>query len=239
MAVVKRFIRPGASGSSSVPEDLPSQARAAVLGNDAVEQTTARVLSVDGESLIVQTAQGPREARRAASCLLDPEAQDLVLLARLSSGRDYVLAVLERTGQGALRLSAEGDLELGSRNGVLSLKGKQGIRLISEGAVGLVARSLEAVARDGLVMIRALAVRSETLHAETGSLKVLADAVDAAVDRVSAHFGRVFRKVDGLEQVQAGQLQLRVRQNLELRGNNALVSAKRLVKLTGEQVHMG
>jgi hypothetical protein len=227
MAVVKAMIRPAVSGAASAPALSP------------IDQTSARVLRVDGDSVVIQAEQGERVARRAPSCLLEPEARDLVLLARVSSGHHYVLAVLERDGQGAARLSAEGDLEIGSRNGTLSLKGKQGIRLLSEGAVGLVARSLEAVARDGLLMIRALAVRSETLHAETGSLKVLAGAVDAAVDRVSAQFGRVFRRVDGLEQVQAGQLQLRVRQNLELRGNNALVSAKRLVKLTAEQVHMG
>jgi hypothetical protein len=227
MAVVKAMIRPAVSGAASAPALSP------------IEQTSARVLRVDGDSVVIQADHGERVARRAPSCLLEPEARDLVLLARVGSGHHYVLAVLERDGQGAARLSAEGDLEIGSRNGTLSLKGKQGIRLLSEGAVGLVARSLEAVARDGLLMIRALAVRSETLHAETGSLKVLAGAVDAAVDRVSAQFGRVFRRVEGLEQVQAGQLQLRVRQNLELRGNNALVSAKRLVKLAAEQVHMG
>lgn len=203
-----------------------------------VEQTTGRILRSEGAGFVVRSGNGELEARRAASCLLEPGPDDLVLLASTSTGEVYVLAVLERGSDGPAQLKLDSDLELHA-NGKLALHGKQGINLATEATLGLVARSLEAVAKEGNLLVRTLSVLSESLHTETGKLNLLAAAVDAVAERVHSKLGSVYRRVETLEQVRAGQVHLRVEGNLDLRGNNTLVTAQRLVKLNAEQVHMG
>ena len=203
-----------------------------------VEQTTGRVTRVEGATVAVRTGHGEVIANRAASCLLEPTAGDLVLLASVSTGESYVLGVLERENDGPARLSFEKDVELHTP-GQLSLHGVNGVRLVSDGALSLLGRSLDAVAREGTLLLRSLHVVSQAVQADTGKLKFLAQVVESTVDRLSARFGNVYRRVDELEQVQAGQVQMRVDGNLDLRGGNTLVTAERLVKVNAEQVHMG
>ena len=204
-----------------------------------VEQTTGRIVRRDGSTSLVRTGHGELEAQRAASCLLEPELDDLVLLACVSSGRSYVLGVLERAEHGrAARLDFAEDVELCS-SGRLSLSGRQGLRLATEGALGLFGRTLDAVVREGTLLARTLSLKSDAVHAETGKLKLLATAMDSAVERLSAKFGSVYRRVEELEQVRAGQMHVRVEGNLDLRGENALLTAERLVKVNAAQVHMG
>jgi hypothetical protein len=204
----------------------------------AVEHTTGRVVRLEPRALIVRTGLGELRARRAVSCLLEPELDDLVLLASMNTGESYVLAVLEREGDQPSRLRFEHDVDLRT-SGQLAFSAEKGLRLSTNGALGLIGRSLEAVAREGTLLVRSLSMKSESVHAETGKLKLLAAAVDSAVERLTASFGNVYRRVEGLEQLRAGQVHVRVDGNLDLRGQNALVTAERLVKVNAEQVHMG
>jgi hypothetical protein len=203
----------------------------------AVEQIVGRVARSDGDHYVVRTGRGELAATRAASCLLEPGAGDLVLLVRSSTEGCYVLSVLER-GSGRARVSFGADVELCS-DGELSLRGDRGVRVLSEGGIELLSKRLAAVAREGKFVLRSLSLLSEGLHAETGKLKFLSQAVEATVERLSAKFGNVYRKVEELEQVRAGQLHLRVDGNLDLRGKNSLLTAERLVKLNADQIHMG
>jgi hypothetical protein len=50
---------------------------------------------------------------------------------------------------------------------------------------------------------------------------------------------RFFRKVEGIEQVQAGELDLQVRDSLSLHGRHTMMTAEKLVKVDGAQIHLG
>ncbi|RXT20257.1 MULTISPECIES: DUF3540 domain-containing protein [unclassified Bosea (in: a-proteobacteria)] len=66
--------------------------------------SSARVLAITGERCLVQDETGTREAARAISCLIQPQAEDEVLV--VASGRRvFILAVLTRAGLGDATLS--------------------------------------------------------------------------------------------------------------------------------------
>ena len=69
----------------------------------------AEVVSREGEAMLVQAGARRLAARRAASCLLEPEPGDTVLIGG-DLARCYVLAVLERVADGPARLSIEREL---------------------------------------------------------------------------------------------------------------------------------
>ena len=49
---------------------------------------------MDGADFVIETSAGEQHARRATSCLLEPAPGDSVLVALVSRGTSYVLAVL-------------------------------------------------------------------------------------------------------------------------------------------------
>lgn len=199
----------------------------------AVFQEFGEVVSVERDVLTVRTALADVAARRAASCLLDPAKGDRVLVATEERGEAFVLAVLEQRTPGAATISVEGDLTLRSVSGKLSVAAKEGVDIVSSAATRILSSVVEVSALDTLSLL------GGAVKAELGKVKLYADTLDAFFERVTQHAKRSYRAVDEVDQVRARHIDYAARESAHLRGENALVTAHQLVKVNGEQVHVG
>src|SRR3954470_9732764 len=86
-------------------DERPAPARAAVY-------CTGDVIAAGPEGFAVRSPDGVLGARRAASCLLCPELGDNVLVGGENDESAFVLAVLERAGDGPARVDVDGDMQL-------------------------------------------------------------------------------------------------------------------------------
>lgn len=186
---------------------------------------TGSVAAVDRGAVEVWTADGLMEARRAASCLVAPEAGDLILLGGPTGARPFVLAVLERAGTGATRISVEGDLTAVLPSGRFTVAATDGVALASNGAVSIDATRIDARAQEGSLVV--------------SKARLLATTLDATIERVSQTVKRIFRRVEELEHVRAGQIDVAADGNLRMHGENTLLTARQLVKADGKQIHIG
>jgi len=164
-------------------------------------------------------------AKRAVSCLIAPEEGDRVLLVGLASAQPYVLAVLERTGGRGVRISTDGDLTLTVPSGQLAVSASEGIHLASPGAVSFAGDRIEASAREGSVFF--------------GSVKLVAGAVDSMLQRLRQSAKRVFRHVEEVDHLRAGQIDYAAEGMTRLHGEHTLVTARELVKADAAQIHFG
>jgi hypothetical protein len=68
---------------------------------------------------------------------------------------------------------------------------------------------------------------------------VVADSCDSVFDRLLQRVKRSYRFVEEHDQVRAAQIDYVAQNNASLRGENTLITAKDLVKVDGEQIHLG
>ena len=193
---------------------------AANLTTDIVQER-AVVLRVDRDAVLVATNQARILARRAVSCLVAPEVDDTVLIAG-DADAQHVLAVLDRPRPGQTRLEVSGDLELRARR--LRLSGREGLDLASR-AVALLADKLD--------------VDASKTRMSTGALDLLAQRVTSVAERIASRVERSYRTVTESDELRAGRIDHRADTTMSLRGTDALMTAKRLVKVDGDQIHMG
>jgi hypothetical protein len=125
-----------------------------------------RVVGAEGVQWRIRTNAGECLARRAASCLLDPARDDLVVVTRLDDGSSYILAILERTAGASPRITLDASTVLYAERGALTLQANKGIRLVSDEAIGMIGRSLHLMADEGALVIRSLSVFSRLLHVD-------------------------------------------------------------------------
>ncbi len=92
------------------------------------------------------------DAKRAVSCLVEPVAEDIVLLALLPNGAAYVLSVLERDEGARATLSTDGDLEIRQRHGRVTIAAQDGIALVAAKDVSVVGQGLKVNVADGNVV---------------------------------------------------------------------------------------
>ena len=107
---------------------------------------------------------------------------------------------------------------------VLARDGKE-IDLAVDGALRIRAPEVDLVADRATVRLRALAV--------------FAESIDSVCERVSQTVKRCFRRVEELDQLRAARLDYRAESEMMLRAKHVLASARALVKLDGERIHIG
>ncbi|MRG90395.1 DUF3540 domain-containing protein [Polyangium spumosum] len=209
------------------------------LEHRQVSQDVGEVVRVEGDVFVVRTDGGNYRARRAKSCLLAPEVDDTVLLVVIEGQAAYVLAVLEREDGATSRIVLDGDVELKAPSGRIGMAAQEGIGLVSGKEVSVVSGSVEIRSVSGNVVLERLSLLGTLVSAELGKVKLFAGVVDSALERLSQKVKRSYRTVEEVDQVRAERIDYAAQKNMSLRGDNTLITAEQLVKVDGEQIHLG
>lgn len=191
----------------------------------------------NGERISVVCADGSVIARRALSCLVEPEPGDRVLVAAAAGGEQhFVLAVLERDSTRPVELTVEQALVLRSKSSSVELNAPR--ICLTSAETELASAKLSITAAKAEVVTHALHWLAARAELDVGRGRLVAQVAESVVDRLSQTFGRVYRKIEEFEHVRAKRIDQEA-ELMNLRGKNALVTAEQLVKLDGEQVHLG
>jgi hypothetical protein len=210
------------------------------LDNDALSHEIGRVTGLrEGGRYGVVTEAGEYRAKRAVSCLLEPEIGDTVALLTTQAGACYVTAVLEREPEVTNRIVVEGDLEVQLSTGKLTFAAQESVNLLAAKEVSISAGALRVNAREGNLILERISLLGGFATAELEKIKVVAGSLDQVLDRFSQRVKRSFRKVEELDQVKAEHIDYAATSSMSLHAQNALVTAEELVKVDGEQIHVG
>jgi len=201
-------------------------------------QTISTVSALGEDTYVVQTDHAALPARRALSCLLEPALGDRVWVVG-EDGTYFITAVLERSASVPLQLAMEGDVNLAVRNGRFNIAATQGIELATPQALGLTAGELNVKARKGHFLVEQIHCLGQRLRAELSEIKLLGQFFDSVLERISLRVKRSYKTVEEVDMLRSEQIDFRAGKNLHLHGQNALMSAKELVKIDAEQIHLG
>ena len=186
---------------------------------------TGRVISADADTLHIACAcldGGSCEARRAASCLLQPEPGDTVLLCAPHGAGLYVLAVLERSSDAPCRL------HLGDK-----------AELSASASISLASDELVLRARRATGLIDSLSCIGQELVTSFASVRLIGRLFDSLFERVSQFAGHSTRTVEGLDQTRSAIIDCRAERTLSLHGSEIIATATELAKVDGKQIHIG
>ncbi|MBI4705203.1 MAG: DUF3540 domain-containing protein [Deltaproteobacteria bacterium] len=192
----------------------------------------------EGPAVRVRAERGLFDARRAPSCLVQPEPADRVLLCEVHAAGCYVLAVLEREGQGVTQLGVDGDLEIRVPDGRLGVAAQQGVELISGRELAVVAGRLNIDVGEGDLAVGKLSYFGQLVLAEADKVKLVCASLEAVLDRWVQRVKRSYRFVQESDQLRAGSIDHVAEGTVRLHGENALLTAEKLVKIDAEQIHI-
>jgi hypothetical protein len=175
-------------------------------------------------------------ARRASSCLLVPAVGDRVLIARVEQ-RVFVLAVLER-GTSEHVLEVDGDLRLRAR-GTVTVEADRDLRLRATEVLSATGRSVALAAKSATWVAERVEVVAEHLSLDATRLRQAAHYAETIAESMKETLGRSYREIREGEHVSADSMTLSLRNALFAHAENAIVTAKKLVKLNADQIHLG
>lgn len=196
-------------------------------------QCTGTVLAVDDggtRRCTVQTAQGLLGAKQAASCLLAPQAGDHVWLSGDLTEGLYVTAILERDAAAPARVCLPPGSSLEVAGGAFTLRAD---------SLQLVSKKLAVQAESAALSAQQFTGIGREATWSFGRIKVIGDLLESFADRVVQFSRWSQRTVDGMDQVRSKQIDYRADQTMQLQAENFIADASNLVKVDGEQIHLG
>lgn len=195
-------------------------------------QATGTVEVLVGEAGLynVRTAQGNFSARRAASCLLDPQAGDRVWMAGDLEEGLYITAILARDAGAPVHLRLPPGSSLGSTAGSLSLRADN---------LELVGRTLSVQAESAALCAQTVTGVGREATWSFGRVKLICNVLESFADRVVQFSRWSQRTIDGPDQVRSKQIDYCADETMQLQAGNFMADASNLVKLDGEQIHLG
>lgn len=191
----------------------------------------AQVQSVQGITLIVQTDKGVETARKAVSCLVQPQPGDLVMVSRSSIGGLYVLAILDRD-------------ESDQQETLLAFEGP--VRISSASSFSLSSDRAHFMNRELKVSNERLSLFSNTLNAQTDtadlksrSISIASQWINIVAECYHRHLKSLVSLVQGEEIRKSKQLIETVQDTHMTRSGKTLIDARKDLKMNAERIHMG
>ncbi|CAB3828291.1 hypothetical protein LMG26858_00560 [Achromobacter anxifer] len=170
-------------------------------------------------------------AQRAASCLLEPQPGDEVLISGPDPARVYLIAVTVQADPARATLQTEGELTLRSRTGDVLLQ--------SAGAVRVRAAEYAVEAEDERHTCGRMRMVAKQLHATVGEFRLVGKSYEAVLDRMTLMARLSLRSVSEMDQVRAGAIDFQAEQSARLHAAYTVVTGGDLVKVDAKQIHMG
>lgn len=207
---------------------------------------TARVIDCADDHWVVQCGALRRRARRAASCLLLPEAGDSVACLVDEAGRCWLVAVLERAADPVAEAGEAGSTDRATPRAPARLRVDGDLQLEVRGnwqvqAAQLSVRSDRAELRTGDARIGFDTLKSvgRVLQVTVQQTRWVGQELVAVVDRWMQHAKTTHRHTEGMEQASAGHMELAAQGVLHVKAPHVLTEGSDLVKTRGSQIHFG
>lgn len=154
-------------------------------------------------------------ATLAASCLAQPEVGDTVACVTTSNGDVFILSILKR-------LKPDSDLMISLSTPVS----------LSSPRIHLAAQQIDLVANE--------------MTSNIGVLKRLIGHAEDIVGNLVASFDKIFiranssiRRIEDLDELSAGHVKIDSPALVEISGEVTTISGEELIKMQGQQIHMG
>lgn len=214
-------------------------AQAAMINNDLEARlVTATVIGRSRGSFRVLADAAVHEAALAASCLLQPEPQDVVLLACLEDGATVILSVLFRDekAQALLRLPDQSALEC---RGSLAVRGAAALNLQSGKRLTMESDELHVSAVSAEAEAVSIKTVCDTAQMCCRALTTLGHTALSAFRSLTQCLGESKRMVQGADETHCGNSTLVADENATVMSTNSLSLAKESARTDAKLIQLG
>ena len=209
-----------------------------VTAEPLISLRTATITGRADRWFFVQEAAAQR-LKRAASCLVEPQLGDLVLICDCGEHQvGYITAVLQSAKEDQAAVKLPGWVTLNSSLNGLDIEARQ-IALKGQQSISLVAPHLEMNAAAATVRVSHWKSWSESVESHVVRASLVATSLTSHIGTAISRIKSSWRKVEGLDESQAGRSRLLVDGQHKVEAEHVTVKAQGYVRIDGKKIDLG
>lgn len=191
-----------------------------------------------GTEFMVHSGNGVIRASVAFSCLVTPEAGDLVLLS-CHGGHNHILSILQRPEQQDMTLAFPASVKMQAKSGDLELTSANKLALTAAEQTQITSSEVDVKAVNTKIYSEQMSVVGDKAFTQWREVNSIATAFSLIADRVTQKLKNSFKMVEGVDQQTSQNLLQTIGKTLSIRSRDAVITARKDVKIDGERIHMG
>jgi hypothetical protein len=191
----------------------------------------------DEQEFVVECDGHEWVCRRAASCLLQPQMDDTVLISGPERARVYLIAIIEQAQQNESTVSVPGKLNILADS--VNIHSAATMQLHGGTALDINTAQLKLSAQKGQCVVDEMQYVGRELKTTVGMMRVIGKVYESIMDRLSFMSRTSFKITAEVEHLRAGTIDYQAEQSARLHSKYTMITAKDLVKVDGKQIHMG
>ena len=196
------------------------------------------VLAVEASMIQVSLAGRARPAKQAFSCLVKPEAADIVICSENAKGILHILSIIERPAEQKMQLAFPADTDIQLKQGSLHIYAPDNIAL---GATNLHCFSKKTIHKsdEAIISYDAIIASGKELQANYTTVRLISKLINTMAKQVIDRFTGYIRSTEKHDMVKAGQITRTAEGLHAMDGEHTILNSKQCTKIDGEKILMG
>ncbi len=195
------------------------------------------VTSVSDNSIKILFSGDIINAKKAFSCIIDPEAGDTVLCCKNNCGTTYILAIIERQKNNKMKLSFPSDATFKSVDGNLNFFSNKSLNMAAENLNSFSKKTIHK-SNNAYISFDEIVANGNEIQASYKTVRLVANLINTMARQVIDKFKGYIRHTEDNDQVHAGQLTRRTDGLFSMDSRNTVMISKKETKIDGEKIYM-
>ncbi len=196
------------------------------------------VIAVSLNAAIVCISGKKIKAKKAFSCVIDPEPDDRVICCRNRDGQFYILGIMEREKNEKMKFSFPSDAIFESREGSINIIAKDNLAMASDKMNFFSGKELHK-SDEATISFKELTASGNTLMANYKTVNWISRLINVMANQVINKFKAYVRHTEDNDQVKAGQATRNVKGLYSMDSKYTIMVSKESTKIDGEKILMG
>ena len=166
---------------------------------------TGSVISVLPDEIIINMEENTIKAKKAFSCIIDPEPDDIIICTVNENGMVYILGIIERPANQKMSVSFPSDTHIHVNQGSLNINSTDNVTIASK-CVSCFSESVIHKSHEAIVSYDNITASGNELQASFKTVRLISNLINTMAKQVIDKFKGYIRSTEDNDLVKAGQM---------------------------------
>jgi Protein of unknown function (DUF3540) len=199
---------------------------------------TGYVISTMLGEISINIAGEIKKGKKAFSCIIDPEPDDIVICTENEDGILYVLSIIERPNRQKINISLPSDANVQLNKGSLNIHSSDSVTIASKD-INCFSKKVIHRSHEAIVSYDDITANGNELHARYKAIHLISNLINTIAKQAIEKFMGYIRDTEDSDNVKAGQMIRRADGLCSIDSKYTMLNSKKSTKIDGEKILMG
>lgn len=199
---------------------------------------TATVLSFTQDKICIDIFGEKTEAKKAFSCLVDPQPDDTVLCVKDENSVFYIMGIIQRPEKQKMDLSFPSDANIVTHNGNLHLHSRNNLTMTSENFNCFSKRAIHK-SQEAILSCSDVTATGHKIQAKFQTVHLISSLINTTARQVMEKFKAYIRTTEDNDMVKSGHMTRKTDGLYAMDSEHTIMNSKQSTKIDGKKILMG